>query len=61
MARSTESEKNSVTPTIQDNKPTVHKHELTPEALEVERKRVLRKMDLHLLPFVSILYLLSFL
>lgn len=28
---------------------------------EKERKRVLRKMDLHLLPFVSLLYLLSFL
>lgn len=28
---------------------------------EKERARVLRKLDLHLLPFVSLLYLLSFL
>jgi hypothetical protein len=28
---------------------------------ETERKRILRKMDLNLLPFVSLLYLLSFL
>jgi hypothetical protein len=27
----------------------------------VHEKRVLRKLDLHLLPFVSVLYLLSFL
>lgn len=31
------------------------------EHSEVEQKRVLRKMDLHLLPFISLLYLLSFL
>ncbi|KAJ3532550.1 hypothetical protein NMY22_g7699 [Coprinellus aureogranulatus] len=30
-------------------------------ALEIERKKVLRKMDWQILPFVSILYLLSFL
>ncbi|CAA7260730.1 unnamed protein product [Cyclocybe aegerita] len=47
-------------------------HDLTPiptkdeeaailEVSEAERKRVLRKMDFHLLPFVSFLYLLSFL
>jgi len=30
-------------------------------ALEAARKKVLRKMDIHILPFVSILYLLSFL
>lgn len=30
-------------------------------ASEVEYKRLLRKLDLHLLPFVSLLYLLSFL
>lgn len=30
-------------------------------ALEIERKKVLRKMDIHILPFVSVLYLLSFL
>jgi len=28
---------------------------------DVERNRVLRKVDLHILPFVSLLYLLSFL
>lgn len=28
---------------------------------DAERKRVLRKIDIHLLPFVSALYLLSFL
>lgn len=28
---------------------------------EAERKRVLRKLDIHLLPFISTLYLLSFL
>jgi hypothetical protein len=26
-----------------------------------ERRRVLRKIDVHLLPFISVLYLLSFL
>ncbi|KAF9449671.1 MFS general substrate transporter [Macrolepiota fuliginosa MF-IS2] len=31
------------------------------EHSEAERKRVLRKMDFHLLPFISLLYLLSFL
>lgn len=28
---------------------------------EAKRKRVLRKLDVHLLPFISTLYLLSFL
>jgi hypothetical protein len=34
---------------------------LDPDALEAERRNVLRKMDWKLLPFVSFLYLLSFL
>ena len=31
------------------------------DELERERNRILRKMDWHLLPFISLLYLLSFL
>jgi hypothetical protein len=31
------------------------------EFSEVERRRVVRKVDVHLLPFISALYLLSFL
>ncbi|KAF8149437.1 phthalate transporter [Crassisporium funariophilum] len=38
-----------------DEETTVMQHS------EAERKKVLRKMDLHLLPFISFLYLLSFL
>ncbi|KAF8893538.1 major facilitator superfamily domain-containing protein [Infundibulicybe gibba] len=33
----------------------------TGSGVEADQKRVLRKMDLHILPFVSLLYLLSFL
>lgn len=38
-----------------------HDDEPGTEFTEAETKRVLRKMDLHILPFVSLLYLLSFL
>ena len=37
------------------------KFQFDPEADALERNRVLRKMDWHLLPFISLLYLLSFL
>jgi hypothetical protein len=36
-------------------------HELGAVVSHAERQRVLRKLDIHLLPFVSLLYLLSFL
>jgi hypothetical protein len=35
--------------------------EIGPQLTEAEYNRVLRKIDLHILPFVSLLYLLSFL
>jgi hypothetical protein len=31
------------------------------EITDIARKKILRKLDVHLLPFVSLLYLLSFL
>ena len=40
---------------------SLHKDMEVASVSEVNRKRVLRKMDIHLLPFVSFLYLLSFL
>lgn len=42
-------------------KPEHVSDDLTTTFDEVERKRVLRKLDVHLLPFVTVLYLLSFL
>jgi hypothetical protein len=41
--------------------PSLHKDTEVASVSEADRKRVLRKMDIHLLPFVSFLYLLSFL
>ncbi|KIM45557.1 hypothetical protein M413DRAFT_430226 [Hebeloma cylindrosporum] len=40
---------------------SLHKDAEIASVSEVDRKRVLRKLDIHLLPFVSFLYLLSFL
>jgi len=39
----------------------LHKDAEVASVSEVDRKKVLRKMDIYLLPFVSFLYLLSFL
>lgn len=49
-----------------DNEKTLHVHShslesLDPATLEAERRKVLSKMDRKLLPFISFLYLLSFL
>jgi len=61
-------EKKSHKGSLSQSKPTHEVHHLDEEAtavsllaVEAERKKVLRKMDIHLLPFISILYLLSFL
>lgn len=43
------------------NEDSVKNEDLGSAASEVEIHRVLRKMDWHILPFVSLLYLLSFL
>jgi len=40
---------------------SLHKDMEVASISEADRKKVLRKMDIHLLPFVSCLYLLSFL
>lgn len=69
MSHSAESEKHSASLVANGpnalkrttTKLSTEKHEYDLGSLEAERKRVLRKMDFHLLPFISMLYLLSFL
>lgn len=39
----------------------LEKSEVTPVFTEKETKALLRKIDLHIIPFLSLLYLLSFL
>ncbi len=38
-----------------------HEKDLSITISETERRRLLRKIDIHILPFISVLYLLSFL
>ena len=56
-ARPVPNEKDSYDETVSD----IKDDDIGPILTEAERKRVLRKIDLHILPFVSLLYLLSFL
>ncbi|KAJ7497619.1 major facilitator superfamily domain-containing protein [Mycena latifolia] len=58
-ALNTEKEKDSYeADEIRDSSPT---KETDVEITDIARKKILRKLDVHLLPFVSLLYLLSFL
>lgn len=56
-----EKSSNLKTVTLSEGKLNDGEEDLGPILTDAERNRVLRKIDFHILPFVSLLYLLSFL